>query len=161
MRAAHPACKTEKATRRWHGGHSLLRAPSRRSSQRIMSKPVESMCKHSTSFNKMRTQMPRMLLVPSVNVVRKCLLCLANKTTHDHHRMCLWPKVRIRASQICVLVPRINGVLGPRAPSSKRTFRRSDEPTGECEKEMQCVIFEWGTMMPVPNHGRSDSFKKV
>ena len=37
----------------------------------------------------MRTQMPRMLLVPRVNVVRKCLLICsgeeqANKTTHDH-----------------------------------------------------------------------------
>ena len=58
--------------------------------------------------------------------------------------MCLWREVRIRVSQICVVVSCITDVLGPRAPSSRRTFRSSDVPTGECEKEMQCVLFEWG-----------------
>ena len=61
-------------------------------------------------FQKMRSQLLPMLFVPRVNVVRKCLLICsrqeqANKTTHDHHCMCLWPKSRIPVSQICVVVP--------------------------------------------------------
>ena len=47
--------------------------------------------------------------IPQVTVVR-CLPIfseqeLANKITHDQHRMCLWPKVRICVSQICVVIP--------------------------------------------------------
>ena len=81
-------------TRRAQAGQTLQRAPSRRSSKRIMNKPVEKMCRHSASFEKIRTQMHRMFHVPRVDVVRKCLLICseqeqANRTTHDHHRMCL------------------------------------------------------------------------
>ena len=57
-----------------------------RISQRMTNKLVEQICSNSASFKQMCTQMPRMLFVPRVDVVRKCsFICSeqdkANKTT--------------------------------------------------------------------------------
>ena len=62
-------------------------------------------------FQKMRAQLLRLSLVPRVDDVRKCLLSCsgqeqANKSTRrPTFDVCLWPKLRILVSQICVVVP--------------------------------------------------------
>ena len=92
-RAAHPPCKTQKkiaSDAACAGRSNVAGSASGRISQRMRNKPVEKMCSQSASLKQMRTQMPRMLLVPRGDVARKCLLICslqeqANKTTRDHN----------------------------------------------------------------------------
>ena len=65
---------------------NVAASASGRISQRMTNKSVEKMYSQSASCKQMCTQMPRVLLVPRVDVVRKCLLICseqdkANKTT--------------------------------------------------------------------------------
>ena len=145
-RAAHPPCKTQNkniaSDAACAGWSNVAASASGRISQRVTNKSVEKMYSQSASFKQMCTQMPRMLLVPRVDVVRKCLRIFflsRNRPTRRHtttHRMCLWPKVKIRVSQIYVVVPCITGVLRRPAPSTRRKSRSSDEPTSELGKEI-------------------------
>ena len=98
---------TQHARRRKSCQRIGVRRQVKRCSERRLSQL--SFCCHSASFRKC-AQLPRLLLVLRLDDVRKCLLTRsgeeqANNITHDQHLMCLWPKLRIRVSQICVVVP--------------------------------------------------------
>ena len=87
-RAAHLPCKTQNKSiasdAAFAGRSNVAASASGRISQRTMNKPIDKMCRHSARFKQMRTQMPRILLVPRVDVVRKCLLiCFLAGTGHQ------------------------------------------------------------------------------
>ena len=87
-RHTHQARRRKSLLSTWpaQAGQTLHRAFPRRRSQCVMSKPVEKMCRQAAAFKRIRAQMPRKLLVPRMDVVRKCLLICsgqeeANTTT--------------------------------------------------------------------------------
>ena len=80
--AARPACKTQQATRHGQGGHTLQRAFPRHKSQRIMEQARRGNVQTLGQLQRNGVR-SRLLLVPRVDVVRKCsLICPEQEQAH-------------------------------------------------------------------------------